>query len=44
MRSHLEPFNQMVRTLKTHVEGVIAGMLQERSKAFLKGKRPVIPR
>jgi hypothetical protein len=32
MRSHPEPFNQMVRTLKTHVEGVTAGAQQSVSE------------
>lgn len=35
MRSRLEPFKRLARTLKTHFEGVIAGMQQGRSNAFV---------
>ena len=34
-RSRLEPFKRLARTLKTHLEGVVAGMQQGRSNAFL---------
>lgn len=34
-RSRLEPFKRLARTLKTHFEGVIAGMQQGRSNAFV---------
>jgi transposase len=35
MRSRLEPFKRLARTLRTHFEGVIAGMQQGRSNAFV---------
>ena len=35
MRSRLEPFKRLARTLRTHFEGVIAGMKQGRSNAFV---------
>ena len=35
MRSRLEPFKRLARTLKTHFEGVVAGMQQGRSNAFV---------
>ena len=35
MRARLEPFKRLARTLKTHFEGVIAGMQQGRSNAFV---------
>ena len=35
MRSRLEPFKRLARTLKTHFEGVIAGMQPGRSNAFV---------
>jgi len=35
MRARLEPFKRLARTLKTHFEGVIAGMHQGRSNAFV---------
>jgi transposase len=35
MRSRLQPFKRLARTLKTHFEGVIAGMQQGRSNAFV---------
>jgi len=35
MHSRLEPFKRLARTLKTHFEGVIAGMPQGRSNAFV---------
>lgn len=34
-RSRLEPFKRLARTLKAHFEGVIAGMQQGRSNAFV---------
>lgn len=34
-RSRLEPFKRLARTLKTHFEGVISGMQQGRSNAFV---------
>jgi transposase len=34
-RSRLEPFKRLARTLRTHFEGVIAGMQQGRSNAFV---------
>lgn len=34
-RSRLEPFKRLARTLSTHLEGVIAGMQQGRSNAFV---------
>lgn len=34
-RSRLEPFKRLAKTLKTHFEGVIAGMQQGRSNAFV---------
>lgn len=35
MRSRLEPFKRLARTLRTHFEGVVAGMQQGRSNAFV---------
>lgn len=35
MRSRLDPFKRLARTLKTHLEGVVAGMQQGRSNAFV---------
>ncbi len=35
IRSRLEPFKRLARTLKNHFEGVIAGMAQGRSNAFV---------
>jgi len=35
IRSRLQPFKRLARTLKTHFEGVIAGMQQGRSNAFV---------
>lgn len=35
MRARLAPFKQLARTLKTHFEGVLAGMQQGRSNAFV---------
>jgi transposase len=35
IRSRLEPFKRLARTLKNHFEGVIAGMPQGRSNAFV---------
>ncbi|MEG3888537.1 ISL3 family transposase [Microcoleus sp. herbarium19] len=35
MRSRLEPFKRLARTLRTHFEGVISGMQQGRSNAFV---------
>jgi transposase len=34
-RSRLQPFKRLARTLRTHFEGVIAGMQQGRSNAFV---------
>ena len=34
-RSRLEPFKRLARTLRTHLQGVIAGMQQGRSNAFV---------
>jgi hypothetical protein len=34
-RSRLDPFKRLARTLRTHFEGVIAGMQQGRSNAFV---------
>lgn len=34
-RSRLEPFKRLARTLKNHFEGVLAGMRQGRSNAFV---------
>lgn len=34
-RSRLEPFKKLARTLKSHVEGVINGMLDKRSNAYV---------
>jgi len=34
-RSRLQPFKRLARTLKTHFDGVIAGMQQGRSNAFV---------
>ena len=35
MRARLELFKRLARTLRTHLEGVIAGMQQGRSNAFV---------
>jgi len=35
MRSRLDPFKRLARTLKTHLEGVVAGMQQGHSNAFV---------
>lgn len=35
MRSRLDPFKRLARTLRTHFEGVISGMGQGRSNAFV---------
>ena len=35
IRSRLEPFKRLARTLKNHFEGVIAGVPQGRSNAFV---------
>lgn len=35
MRSRLDPFKRLARTLKTHLEGVVAGMQQGRSNTFV---------
>jgi transposase len=34
-RSRLEPFKKLARTLKSHVQGVINGMLDKRSNAYV---------
>jgi transposase len=34
-RSRLEPFKKLAKTLKTHFAGVISGMLDNRSNAFV---------
>ena len=34
-RSRLEPFKRLVRTLRTHWDGVVAGMLQARTNAYV---------
>lgn len=34
-RSRLEPFKRLAKTLKTHWDGVVAGMLQARTNAYV---------
>ena len=34
-RSRLEPFKRLANTLKTHWDGVVAGMLQARTNAYV---------